>query len=65
MLLVLDEATSQVDEATEREVITAIDRLFSDRTRILVSHRASTLADAGVRLMLVDGRLLPMEAGHV
>ena len=65
LLLVLDEATSQVDEHTEREVIAAIDHLFADRTRILVSHRASTLADAGLRLTLRDGRLhQETEAGH-
>ena len=68
-ILVLDEATSAVDEATEREVIAAIDELFAGRTRILISHRASTLADADLRLHLQDGqlRVLPQEAikhGH-
>ena len=57
LILVLDEATSQVDEATEREVITAIDRLFAGRTRILVSHRPSTLAEADLHFELADGRL--------
>lgn len=57
LILVLDEATSAVDEATEREVIAAIDDLFSQRTRILISHRPSTLADADVRLELRDGQL--------
>ncbi|MFJ4396050.1 ABC transporter ATP-binding protein [Pseudomonas sp. NPDC089396] len=63
-ILVLDEATSAVDEATEREVIAAIDELFAGRTRILISHRASTLADADLRLHLQDGqlRVLPQEA---
>lgn len=56
-ILVLDEATSAVDEATEREVIKAIDQLFAGRTRILISHRPSTLADADVHLHLEDGRL--------
>ncbi|MFC6668764.1 ABC transporter ATP-binding protein [Marinobacterium aestuariivivens] len=41
-VLVLDEATSAVDEATEAEVIAAVDRLFAGRTRILISHRRST-----------------------
>ncbi|QVM89051.1 ABC transporter ATP-binding protein [Pseudomonas entomophila] len=60
-ILVLDEATSAVDEATEREVIAAIDQLFVGRTRILISHRASTLADADLHLELRDGRLLAKE----
>jgi len=57
-VLVLDEATAAVDEATEAEVIAAVDQLFSDRTRILISHRASTIASVDQRLELKDGKLL-------
>ncbi|MCY1402204.1 lipid A export permease/ATP-binding protein MsbA [compost metagenome] len=53
----LDEATSQVDEATEREVIAAIDRLFAGRTRILISHRPSTLAEADLHFEMEGGNL--------
>lgn len=57
LILILDEATSQVDESTEREVIAAIDRLFAGRTRILISHRPSTLAAADLHLELQEGQL--------
>ncbi|MEG0247636.1 MAG: ABC transporter ATP-binding protein [Pseudomonas sp.] len=58
LILVLDEATSAVDEATEREVIAAIDQLFAGRTRILISHRPSTLAEADLHLRLESGQLV-------
>lgn len=64
LILVLDEATSAVDEATEREVIEAIDRLFAGRTRILISHRPSTLADANLRFELLDGVLTSDAVQH-
>jgi ATP-binding cassette subfamily B protein len=60
-VLVLDEATSAVDEATEQQVIAAVDRLFADRTRILISHRPSTLAGADLRLLLQNGHLSAIE----
>lgn len=56
-VLVLDEATSAVDETTEQQVIAAVDRLFAGRTRILISHRPSTLAGADRRLLLQNGHL--------
>ena len=67
LILVLDEATSAVDEATERDVIAAIDQLFAGRTRILISHRASTLAEADLAFRMEQGRLQrlePVSHGH-
>lgn len=60
-ILVLDEATAAVDEATETQVIDAVDKLFAGRTRILISHRASTLAGAEQRLTLENGKLITGE----
>ncbi|MGI9304069.1 MAG: ABC transporter ATP-binding protein [Gammaproteobacteria bacterium] len=52
LVLVLDEATSEVDEDTEVRVSTAIDELFAGRTRIVISHRPSTLTNADLVLCL-------------
>lgn len=41
-VLVLDEATSAVDMDTEQQILRAIDELFGDRTRIIISHRTGT-----------------------
>ncbi len=64
-VLVLDEATSAVDETTEAQVIAAVDALFADRTRILISHRAATLVGAGLRIELAGGRLRALPVGQV
>lgn len=63
-ILVLDEATSAVDEITEREIIASVDRLFQGRTRILISHRSSTLKNADLYLNLDKGELTVTEASH-
>jgi ATP-binding cassette subfamily B protein len=63
-ILVLDEATSAVDEVTEQEVIAAIDHLFAGRTRILISHRTSTLREADLTLRLEQGQLYTSRDRH-
>lgn len=56
-LLVLDDATSSVDTATEREVAGALAELRSGRTCVVVAHRAGTAARADLVAWLEDGRL--------
>lgn len=65
-ILVFDEATSALDESTEAEVLDAIDRHFARCTRIIISHRPSTLARADKRFELRDGLLVVLgpAAGH-
>jgi ATP-binding cassette subfamily B protein len=57
LVLILDEATSAVDRETESSIGAAIDRLFPDRTRIVISHRAETLAGADPIFDMKDGGL--------
>ncbi len=61
-VLVLDEATSAVDVATEAQIGAAVDRLFAGRTRILVSHRAATLVGCEHRLVLEEGGLRSLQS---
>ena len=57
LVLVLDEATSGVDTETERAIAAAIDELFGDRTRIVISHRSTLVAGADLVFELADGGL--------
>jgi ATP-binding cassette, subfamily B, bacterial len=59
-LLILDEATSAVDPATERSISEALRRLSAGRTTITVAHRLST-AEGADRVYVFDaGRLVEM-----
>ncbi|MDE4542826.1 ABC transporter ATP-binding protein [Thermoanaerobacterium sp. R66] len=53
-ILILDEATSNIDTQTERLVQKGIKRLLSGRTSFVIAHRLSTIRDAD-RIMVVDG----------
>lgn len=58
LLVILDEATSAVDVEVERGVLQAVADLFADRTRLVISHRQSALADCNYLLEIQDGKLL-------
>jgi ABC-type multidrug transport system fused ATPase/permease subunit len=56
-VVILDEASSRLDPATERLVHTALGRLLDGRTGIIVAHRLATVAYADDILVLEDGRV--------
>ncbi len=56
-VVILDEASSRLDPATERLVHTALGRLLDGRTGIIVAHRLTTIAYADDILVLEDGRV--------
>jgi ATP-binding cassette, subfamily B, bacterial len=56
--LILDEATSAVDPATEVRLRNAIDRLTAGRTAITVAHRLAAAEHADLVLVMRGGRLV-------
>ncbi|MFB6267122.1 MAG: ABC transporter ATP-binding protein [Halodesulfurarchaeum sp.] len=57
-ILVLDEATSDVDTETEMLIQRSLDRLTTDRTTFAVAHRLSTIKDADTIVVLDEGRVV-------
>lgn len=57
-ILILDEATSQLDTESERQVQTALEQLMSGRTVFCIAHRLSTIQNADRILVMDEGRLI-------
>jgi ATP-binding cassette subfamily B protein len=57
-VVVLDEASSRLDPATETLLERAIDHLLENRTAILIAHRLETVARADDIVILEDGRVI-------
>lgn len=54
-MLILDEATSNVDTRTEKEIENAMLKLMENKTCFVIAHRLSTIENADVILVLKDG----------
>jgi ATP-binding cassette, subfamily B, bacterial len=57
-ILILDEATSNVDVRTERTIERGLQRLLAGRTAIVIAHRLSTIRRAGKIAVLDHGRIV-------
>ncbi len=57
-ILILDEATSSIDTATEELLQNALEKLSKDRTTIVIAHRLSTIVKADKILHLKNGSVL-------
>ena len=57
-LLILDEATSSLDNNTEKAVQESLQFLLKDRTSLVIAHRLSTIKNASNILVLENGRII-------
>lgn len=57
-ILVLDEATSNVDTRMELKIQEAIQELLKGRTSFVIAHRLSTIVNADIILVVNDGRIV-------
>ena len=57
-MLILDEATSNIDTLTELQVQQAFDTLMEGRTSFVVAHRLSTIRNASLILVMKDGKIV-------
>ena len=57
-ILILDEATSNVDSRTEIQIQTAMTELMRDKTCFIIAHRLSTIQNADTILVVKDGAII-------
>jgi len=57
-ILILDEATSNVDTRTEMQIQNAMKKLMKNRTSFVIAHRLSTIQDAEKILVMDKGRII-------
>ena len=61
-ILILDEATSNVDNRTEKAIQDAMQLVMQNRTSIVIAHRLSTIRDADMIVVMDQGKIV--ESGN-
>ncbi|MGN0346043.1 MAG: ABC transporter ATP-binding protein [Lachnospiraceae bacterium] len=59
-ILILDEATSNVDTRTEKAIQEAMQQIMKDRTSIVIAHRLSTIRDSDLIVVMDHGEIVEM-----
>ena len=62
-MLILDEATSNVDSRTEEQIQQAMDNLMAGRTSFVIAHRLSTIKNADL-ILVIDGGTIVEQGNH-
>ena len=62
-ILILDEATSNIDTRTEIRIQQAFDDLMQNKTSLIVAHRLSTIQNADIILVMKNGQII--EKGNI
>ncbi len=57
-ILILDDALSAVDTSTEEQILSALREIRKGRTALIVSHRVSSVKDAGNIIVIDEGRIV-------
>ena len=57
-ILVLDEATSNIDTQTEKIIQSALERLLKDRTSFVIAHRLSTIVNSDLIVVMDHGKII-------
>ena len=57
-ILILDEATSNVDTCTEKAIQNAMHRIMQGRTSIVIAHRLSTIRDSDLIVVMDHGKIV-------
>ena len=57
-LVILDEATSNIDTRSEKLITDAFDQMMKDKTSIVIAHRLSTIQKADVIIVMKDGGIV-------